>query len=108
MSEAAGLHLEDLDLDNGVIHVRRSVWNGHQRPTSARGPFLGEIGPRSGAEQVVTLPGYECPTSSHQRRHCAFMIDIDKDDRRVGFLPAFGTRPDGQQPATALSPDRPL
>lgn len=28
MGEAAGLHLEDLDLDNGVISVRRSVWNG--------------------------------------------------------------------------------
>ena len=30
MGEAAGLHLEDLDLDNGVIYVRRSVWNGQE------------------------------------------------------------------------------
>jgi integrase len=28
IGEAAGLHLNDLDLDNGVIYVRRSVWNG--------------------------------------------------------------------------------
>jgi integrase len=27
IGEAAGLHLDDLDLDNGVIYVRRSVWN---------------------------------------------------------------------------------
>jgi integrase len=30
VGEAAGLHLEDLDLDNGVIYVRRSVWNGQE------------------------------------------------------------------------------
>jgi integrase len=30
MGEAAGLHLDDLDLDNGVISVRRSVWNGQE------------------------------------------------------------------------------
>jgi integrase len=30
MGEAAGLHLEDLDLDDGVIYVRRSVWNGQE------------------------------------------------------------------------------
>ena len=28
IGEAAGLHLEDLDLDHDVIYVRRSVWNG--------------------------------------------------------------------------------
>jgi integrase len=30
IGEAAGLHLDDLDLDNGVIHVRRSVWKGQE------------------------------------------------------------------------------
>jgi integrase len=30
IGEAAGLHLEDIDLDNGVIYVRRSVWNGQE------------------------------------------------------------------------------
>jgi integrase len=30
IGEAAGLRLEDLDLDNGVIYVRRSVWNGQE------------------------------------------------------------------------------
>jgi len=30
IGEAAGLHMEDLDLDNGVIYVRRSVWNGQE------------------------------------------------------------------------------
>jgi integrase len=30
IGEAAGLHLGDLDLDNGVIYVRRSVWNGKE------------------------------------------------------------------------------
>jgi integrase len=30
IGEAAGLHLDDLDPDNGVIYVRRSVWNGQE------------------------------------------------------------------------------
>jgi integrase len=30
IGEAAGLHVDDLDLDNGVIYVRRSVWNGQE------------------------------------------------------------------------------
>ncbi len=30
IGEAAGLHLDDLDLENGVIYVRRSVWNGQE------------------------------------------------------------------------------
>ncbi len=30
IGEAAGLHLEDVDLDNGVIYVRRSVWRGQE------------------------------------------------------------------------------
>lgn len=30
IGEAAGLHLDDLDLDHGVIYVRRSVWNGQE------------------------------------------------------------------------------
>ena len=30
IGEAAGLHLDDLDLDNRVIYVRRSVWNGQE------------------------------------------------------------------------------
>jgi integrase len=31
IGEAAGLHLDDLDLDNCVIHVRRGVWNGREQ-----------------------------------------------------------------------------
>jgi integrase len=30
IGEAAGLHLDDLDLDNGVIYIRRGVWNGQE------------------------------------------------------------------------------
>jgi integrase len=30
IGEAAGLHLDDLDLENGVIYVRRSVWSGQE------------------------------------------------------------------------------
>jgi integrase len=30
IGEAAGLHVDDLDLYNGVIHVRRAVWNGRE------------------------------------------------------------------------------
>jgi integrase len=30
IGEAAGLHLDDLDLENGVIYVRRSVWRGQE------------------------------------------------------------------------------
>jgi integrase len=30
IGEAAGLHLDDPDLENGVIFVRRSVWNGEE------------------------------------------------------------------------------
>jgi integrase len=30
IGEAAGLHLDDLDLDSRVIYVRRSVWNGRE------------------------------------------------------------------------------
>lgn len=30
IGEAAGLYREDLDLDGGVIYVRRSVWNGQE------------------------------------------------------------------------------
>jgi integrase len=30
IGEAAGLHVDDLDLDNGVIYVRRSVWKGQE------------------------------------------------------------------------------
>jgi integrase len=30
IGEAAGLHVEDVDLDNCVIHVRRGVWNGRE------------------------------------------------------------------------------
>jgi integrase len=31
IGEAAGLHVDDLDLDNCVIHVRRGVWNGQEQ-----------------------------------------------------------------------------
>lgn len=30
IGEAAGLHVDDLDLDNCVIYVRRGVWNGQE------------------------------------------------------------------------------
>lgn len=30
IGEAAGLHVDDLDLDNCVIHVCRGVWNGQE------------------------------------------------------------------------------
>jgi integrase len=30
IGEAAGLHVDDLDLDNCVIYVRRAVWNGRE------------------------------------------------------------------------------
>ncbi len=30
IGEAAGLHVDDLDLESGVIYVRRSVWRGHE------------------------------------------------------------------------------
>ena len=30
IGEAAGLHVEDVDVENGVICVRRSVWNGQE------------------------------------------------------------------------------
>jgi integrase len=31
IGEAAGLHVDDLDLENCVIHVRRGVWNGREQ-----------------------------------------------------------------------------
>jgi integrase len=31
IGEASGLHVDDLDLDNCVIHVQRSVWNGREQ-----------------------------------------------------------------------------
>ena len=31
IGEATGLHVDDLDLDNCVIHVRRAVWNGREQ-----------------------------------------------------------------------------
>src|SRR5262249_37909 len=31
IGEAIALHLEDLDLEHGVIYVRRSVWRGHEQ-----------------------------------------------------------------------------
>jgi integrase len=40
IGEASGLHVDDLDLDNGVMHVRRGVWNGQeqaQRPRTLSG-----------------------------------------------------------------------
>jgi len=30
IGKAAGLHIDDLDLDNSVIYVRRAVWNGRE------------------------------------------------------------------------------
>src|SRR3984957_10439069 len=30
IGEASGLHVDDLDLDNCVVHVRRGVWNGRE------------------------------------------------------------------------------
>lgn len=34
--ELAGVHVDDLDLDRGVIHVRRSVWRGQEITTKTR------------------------------------------------------------------------
>jgi integrase len=34
--ELAGLHVEDLDLDNCVIYVRRNVWNGRELAPKTR------------------------------------------------------------------------
>jgi integrase len=34
--ELFGLHVEDLDLNHGVIHVRRSVWRGQEVATKTR------------------------------------------------------------------------
>lgn len=31
IGEAAGLHLDDLDLDNGAVYVRRTVWRGRDQ-----------------------------------------------------------------------------
>lgn len=36
IGEAAGLHIDDLDLDNCVIHVRRGVWNGREMSPKTR------------------------------------------------------------------------
>jgi integrase/recombinase XerD len=36
IGEAAGLHIDDLDLDNCVIHVRRAVWNGRELSPKTR------------------------------------------------------------------------
>jgi integrase len=36
IGEAAGLHINDLDLDNCVIYVRRSVWNGQELPPKTK------------------------------------------------------------------------
>lgn len=33
INEAAGLHVEDLDLDNNVVYIRRSVYHGKELPT---------------------------------------------------------------------------
>jgi len=36
IGEAAGLHIDDLDLDNCVIYVRRAVWNGRELSPKTR------------------------------------------------------------------------
>ena len=36
IGEAAGLHVDDLDLDNCVIYVRRGVWNGQELSPKTR------------------------------------------------------------------------
>ena len=36
IGEAAGLHIDDLDLDNCVIYVRRGVWNGRELSPKTR------------------------------------------------------------------------
>jgi integrase len=38
IGEAAGLHLDDLDLENGVVSVRRSVWNGQELEPKPKTP----------------------------------------------------------------------
>jgi integrase len=36
IGEAAGLHIDDLDLDNLVVYVRRAVWNGQEQSPKTR------------------------------------------------------------------------
>jgi integrase len=36
IGEAAGLHVDDLDLDNCVVYVRRAVWNGRELAPKTR------------------------------------------------------------------------
>jgi integrase len=44
IGEAAGLHIDDLDLDNCVIYVRRAVWNGtEQSPKTKKAVRLIDI-----------------------------------------------------------------
>ena len=46
IGEAAGLHVEDLDLDNCVIYVRRTVWKGReQSPKTKNGKRVIDIDP---------------------------------------------------------------
>jgi integrase len=46
IGEAAGLHVDDLDLDNCVIYVRRAVWNGReQTPKTKKAVRLIDIDP---------------------------------------------------------------
>lgn len=55
IGEAAGLHVEDVDLVNGVISVRRAVWNGiEQSPKTANGVREIDIAP----ELVQALKEY--------------------------------------------------
>jgi hypothetical protein len=37
IGEAIALHVDDVDLDHGVIHVRRSVWRGHSSGSFSTG-----------------------------------------------------------------------
>ena len=36
IGEASGLHIDDLDLTNCVVHVRRGVWNGREQSPKTR------------------------------------------------------------------------
>jgi integrase len=51
--ELFGLHVEDLDLDRGVIRVRRSVWNGREVSTKTKRGYR-DVWVDSGTAQMLS------------------------------------------------------
>jgi integrase len=50
--ELFGLHVDDLDMDRGVIHVRRSVWHGQEVPPKTRKGYR-EVWIDSGTVRII-------------------------------------------------------